>query len=58
MQRPGGRNIFGLFEKQHRVSVAEAQERVVEDEAGDGTGWGLWSLKGAVSLGGVAQRWV
>lgn len=49
--------MFGFFEKQHRGSVAEAQERVVEDEAGEGMGWGLWSLKGAVSLGGVAQGW-
>ena len=49
--------MFGFFEKQQRGSVAEAQERVVEDEAGEGMGWGLWSLKGAVSLGGVAQGW-
>lgn len=47
--------MFGLLEKQRRGSVAEARERVVEDEAGEGTGWGLWSLKGAVSLGGVER---
>ena len=36
--------MSGLFRKQHRGGEAEPWERVVEDETGEGMGWGLWRV--------------